>query len=204
MGNWKFLGKVLILMCSIFTCEMLHKSLCVAIFVKMGCEMLHLCENCYIWTGPFGNIVKWKMLQSCCENVTRIVKNVTFLLWKMLHELWKMLPHILWKILHLDVTRIVKNFTTVSTSVQHRPKVFYLCYLNNIFSCISFRGGRNRINHREPLTTDHSSTLFSLVEAEKDIDIKVYTLFIYNNNKNVTSFSVGGSRSTRREPHTVY
>jgi hypothetical protein len=69
--------------------------------------------------------------------------------------------------------------------------------LNNIFSCISFRGGRNRINHREPLTTDHSSTLFSLVEAEKDIDIKVYTLFIYNNNKNVTSFSVGGSRSTR-------
>ena len=130
------------------------------------------------------NIVKWKMLQSCCENVTQIVKNVTFLLWKMLHELWKMLPHILWKILHLDVTRIVKNVTTVSTSVQHRPKVFYLCYLNNIFSCISFRGGRNRINHREPLTTDHSSTLFSLVEAEKDIDIKVCKLFIYNNNKN--------------------
>jgi hypothetical protein len=56
--------------------------------------------------------------------------------------------------------------------------------LNNIFSCISFRGGRNRINHREPLTTDHSSTLFSLVEAEKDIDIKVCKLFIYNNNKN--------------------
>ena len=51
-------GKVLILMCSIFTCEMLHISLCVAICVKMGCEMLHLCENCFIRTGPFGKISK--------------------------------------------------------------------------------------------------------------------------------------------------
>jgi hypothetical protein len=56
--NLIFWGKVLILMCSIFTCEMLHISLCVAICVKMGCEMLHLCENCYIRTGPFGKNFK--------------------------------------------------------------------------------------------------------------------------------------------------
>jgi hypothetical protein len=45
-------------------------------------------------------------------NVTRIVKNVTFLL-------WKMLPDILWKMLHLDVTRIVKNVTISAASISY-------------------------------------------------------------------------------------
>jgi len=46
--------KVLTLVCSIFTCEMLQISLCVAFCVKIYIYV----ENCYIRTGPFGKISK--------------------------------------------------------------------------------------------------------------------------------------------------
>ena len=84
-----------------------------------------------------------------------------------------------------NVTRILKMLPQYRHQCIIVPKLFYLCYLNNI-SAISVseleETGLTIENHRP--WASNSSTLFSVIAAEKDIDIKVYKLFIYNNNKN--------------------
>ena len=121
------------------------------------------------------NIVKWKMLhelwkmlhsycEKCytnCEKCYHIYCEKCYIL--MLHELWKMLPQ------YRHQCSIVPKCT---------------CVIWIIFSVVSEveETGLTIENHRP--WASNSSTLFSLIEAEKDIDIKVYKLFIYNNNTN--------------------
>jgi len=119
------------------------------------------------------------------KNVTRIVKNVTRIL--------KMLPQY-----RHQCSIVPKCFTCVVACRRYHQMIFkevlfpfrliFDCFnatLNNI-SAISIlevkETGLTLENHRP--WTNNWSTLFNLIEAEKDIDIKVYKLFIHNNDKN--------------------
>ena len=130
-------------------------------------------------------VLLWKCYTNC-ENVTWIVKNVTRIL-KILPQYrhqCSIVPKCLPVLLPVDVTIKWYSRKYFFLFVWFFIKSFNAT-LNNI-SAISVSEmkvtGFTIENHRPGAS--NWSTLFNLIEAEKDIDIKVCKLFIHNNNKN--------------------